>query len=160
MAESTNTIEGLAQLARIVREARGHRKIREFAKLAGLSHATISRIEKEDIASPSDTTFECLAEVTGKTFEELKAIARSQAPSPGKQVRVAEDVLPLVDELSDFEAARLAQIIVARLARMDVSMGTGATDSSSGLKLEINLMTPQQLGAILRSIGDRLADGG
>lgn len=79
-----NTIEGLAQLGQLVREARGKKSYRRFAIEAGLSEATIK---------------------------------------------------------------------VARLARMEVSM----TDTvQGGLSINVQLMSNSQLGAVLKTIGDRL----
>lgn len=150
---SGNTVEGLAQLSQLVRKVRGKKSYRRFAQEAGLSEATIKRIEDSMIKSPSDATFEGLARACKCSPEELRAIAREQNSLQTLRVSTAEDLIPLVNQLSDEQAARLAQYIVARLARMEVSM----TDTvQGGLSINVQLMSNSQLGAVLKTIGDRL----
>lgn len=113
------TLEGLRRLAQIVKDARRNRSYREFEELTGLSHATIRRLELEEVKEPKDSTLEAIAPHTPYSLEELKAIATEKESSPIREYRVAEDLLPYVNQLPDIEAARLAQMIVARLAGMD-----------------------------------------
>lgn len=150
---SGNTVEGLAELGQLVREVRGKKSYRRFAIEARLSEATIKRIEDGMIKSPSDATFEGLARACKKSQEELRAIAKQQTSVPTLRVSTAEDLIPLVNQLSDEQAARLAQYIVARLARMDVVM---SENQPGGLSINVQLMSNSQLGAVLKTIGDRL----
>ena len=119
MTKTLYTEMGLSKLAEIVRQSRGGRSFREFQAVTGVSHATIRRIELEEVKSPEDVTLAAIAPHTPYSYEELKAIATERKQQA--QVRsyhLAEDLLPYVNQLPDIEAARLAQMIVARLARM------------------------------------------
>lgn len=71
-----------------------------------------------------------------------------------EQYTVAEDLLPQVNQLTDIEAARLAQIIVARLAKMEAVIGQQSP--TEGLLLQIQLLDIDQLAETLRMIADRM----
>lgn len=146
-----NTPEGLSQLARIVKAARGHKSLRRFAKEAGLSQSTIQRIEEGVVGSPLDATFRGLARAMHRSPEELRAIAQGIPQSSVKTVQIAEDLIPLVNQLSATEKARLAQYVVASLAQTDVVM-----DDFSGSGIE--QLSNREIGALLKLIGDRLSN--
>lgn len=148
---SGNTIEGLAQLGQIVREARGKNSYRRFAKEAGLSEATIKRIEDGMIKSPQDTTFAGLARACKRSHEELRAIARQEVTLATRQVTVAEDLIPLVNQLSNTEAARLAQYIVGRLGNLDTEVLNPSQEN-------LRTLTNEQLSMVLRLVADRLQE--
>ena len=135
MARTLYTSAGLAKLAEIMEQARGGLSYREFEAVVGISHATIRRIEKGDVKEPEIATLKKLAPHTPYILTELIAICRG-TPNEETEVRqylVAEDVLPYVRELSDLEAARLAQIILARLVRMEpMERGVSPSNHSSG----------------------------
>ena len=117
------TEAGVSRLAAIVRQARGNRSYREFQNLTGVSHATIRRLELQEVKSPEDLTLAAIAPYTPYTYEELKAIATERQRGEIRSYRVAEDLLPYVRELPDSEAARLAQMIVARLGNIQCKCG-------------------------------------
>lgn len=139
------------QLARIVRSARGHKSLRRFSQEAGLSQSTIQRIEEATVMSPQDDTFQGLARAVGRSPEELRAIAQGVPQSSIRSVRIAEDLIPLVNQLPVVEKARLAQYLIASLARTDVAM---EEFSSSG----IEQLSNREIGVLLRAIGDRLSN--
>ncbi|NJP11518.1 MAG: hypothetical protein HC866_20285 [Leptolyngbyaceae cyanobacterium RU_5_1] len=56
--------------------------------------------------------------ITPFSLEELKAIAQERQAGKVRKYLIAEDVLPMVNELSEKEAARLAQMIIGKLARI------------------------------------------
>lgn len=129
------TQKGLQELARIVRQARGDYSYREFEAIITQSlekrkvpgrvpHATIRRIELCDFSQgPDNDTLAKIACVLPYTAEELRRIMSGQSImlqlGPGENIRQyerAEDVLPMVMELSDEEILRLGQMLLARLA--------------------------------------------
>lgn len=146
-----NTPEGLGQLARMVKAARGHKSLRRFAQEAGLSQSTIQRIEEAVVDSPSDITFQGLARAMRRSPEELRAIAQGIPQSSVREVRIAEDLIPLVNQLPATEKARLAQYVVASLAQTDVVLDDF---SSSG----IEQLSNREIGSLLKLIGDRLSN--
>jgi transcriptional regulator with XRE-family HTH domain len=111
VSESINTQQGLAELAILVRRARGSKGLREFAREANLDPMTIRRLEEQHTQNPSDTTFAALAHVVGVTFEELKAIA-SQSEQSANQTKARNQLNLLTD-------ADAIELIVERLKRMD-----------------------------------------
>jgi len=117
MSKSLYTPGGLQSLAAIVKRARGSKSLREFGDLVDVSHATIGRMERLEVTNPEDSTLEKLAPFTPYSLDELKAIGQEREQhSPVRDFRVAEDVWPMVDELPDAEMARLAKMIIDRLA--------------------------------------------
>lgn len=87
----------------------------------------------------------------GRSPEELRAIAQGVPQSSIRSVRIAEDLIPLVNQLPVVEKARLAQYLIASLARTDVAM---EEFSSSG----IEQLSNREIGVLLRAIGDRLSN--
>lgn len=118
MAKTLYTEAGLSTLANIIKQARGSMSYREFQEITGVSHATIRRLENVEVKAPEDATLAAIASQTPYAYEELKAIATQRQQIEVRKYLVAEDLLPYVNELPDVEAARLAQIIIARLAKM------------------------------------------
>lgn len=116
MTKTLYTEVGLSQLAEIIKQARGDRSYREFETVTGVSHATIRRLELCEVRTPEDATLSQIAPFTPYSYEELKAIAQERERGEIRKYRIAEDVLPIVNELPAVEAARLAQMIVGRLA--------------------------------------------
>lgn len=115
MAESINTLEGREALARIVRQARGRRTLRAFAKQVGVSHGVIAQLEKGLTKNPPDTTLSAIAPYTGFKFEELKTILTSRTPSETRRYRTAAEVWVVAKGLPPQEKALLGQMILAEL---------------------------------------------
>jgi transcriptional regulator with XRE-family HTH domain len=109
---SINTIEGREELARIVRQARGNRKVREFAREVGISHAAISKLEHGLTKDPADGTLLAIAPFTEFSFEELKSILASRVGTETRHYRTAQELWPLVRGLPPSEKARLGQMIL------------------------------------------------
>lgn len=101
--------------------------------------------------SPQDETFQGLARAVGRSPEELRAIAQGVPQSNIRSVCIAEDLIPLVNQLPVTERARLAQYVVASLVQTDVVM---EDFSSSG----IEQLSNREIGMLLRAIGDRLSN--
>lgn len=87
----------------------------------------------------------------GRSPEELRAIAQGTPQHSVRTVRIAEDLIPLVNQLPATEKARLAQYVVASLAQTDVVM-----DDFSGSGIE--QLSNREIGALLKVIGDRLSN--
>jgi transcriptional regulator with XRE-family HTH domain len=154
MGKTLYTYDGLEKLAEIIRTARGHEKVRPFARKVGVSHATIDRLENGEVLEPEITTLEKLAPHLGYTREELIAIcAGDNSPQPMRPYRLAEDVIPMVDQLPDREAAKVAQHIVARLAQPKVSLN-GV--KGEGVSFHLELMSQVDLAELLRAIATRV----
>ena len=117
MGRTLYTVEGLAKLGEIVRTARGNKSLREFGRVTGASHATITRLERGENKEPEITTLQRLAPHLGYSKEELIAICESSPRKPEvRMYRLAEDVLPVIAQWPDAEAAKVAQAIIARFA--------------------------------------------
>lgn len=115
---SLYTRDGLQKLAEIVRSARGNDSVRAFAKKAAVSHRTITRLEGADLQEPEVTTLQKLADLTGYAKEELIAILEGKEHSPEvREYRLAEDVMPIINQLPEIEAAKVAQMIISSLVR-------------------------------------------
>ncbi|MBW4694659.1 MAG: hypothetical protein KME27_23155 [Lyngbya sp. HA4199-MV5] len=119
MSKTLYTETGLARLAEIIKAARQHKSYREFEAVTGVSHATLRRLELCEVHNPEDNTLSQIAPLTSFTLEELKAIAQERERGKIRKYRLAEDVLPIVAELPNREAARLAQMIVGKLGGVD-----------------------------------------
>ncbi len=116
MSKTLYTDKGLVKLAAIVRQARGSLSFRKFEDLTDVSHATIRRLENHEVKNPEDSTLMQIATHTPYSYEELKAIAQERNTNKIRNYLVAEDIFPSTNELPEKEAARLAQMIVGRLA--------------------------------------------
>ncbi|WP_100898173.1 hypothetical protein [Nostoc flagelliforme] len=148
------TRAGLEKLAQIVRDARGQKSVRAFATAVGVSHRTIARIEDADLHEPEISTLQKLGPMTGYTKEELIAILEERHDDQAfREYRTAEDVMPMINQLPDTEAARVAQSIVARLARPKVSLNGVPGE---GLSLHMELMSQSNLADLLRAIAERI----
>lgn len=148
------TRSGLEKLAQIVKNARGTDSVRAFAKKAGISHRTVTRLEDADLQEPEVTTLQKIAPLTGYTKEELIAILESKPHGQEvREYRTAEDVMPIVNQLPEQEAARVAQHIIARLARPRVSLNGVPGE---GVSLHMELMSQRQVAELLRAIAERI----
>lgn len=148
------TYEGIEKLAEIIEKARGHLSKRAFAKKVGLSPPAIERILKGEVKEPELKTLEKLAPHLGYTRDELIAICASEnAPQPVREYKFAEDVIPVVDQLPDREAARVAQHIIARLSQPKVSLN-GV--KGEGVSFHLELMSQVDLADLLRAIATRV----
>lgn len=115
MTESINTIQGREALARIVRGARGDKKLRAFAREVGISHAALSKLEHALTKNPQDSTLLALARFTDFSFEELKGILASRITPEVRQYRTAQEAWVVVRSLPREEKALLGQLILAEL---------------------------------------------
>ena len=95
-----------------VKKARGSRSQRKFAKDIGVSFAAV-RSWEECESFPSQENLSLIASVLGLPLDEFLLYLNGE-PYPKPRYEKAEDLLPIVSELSDSEAARLIEIIVSR----------------------------------------------
>ena len=109
--------EARQRLSEAVKKARGSRSQRKFAKDIGVSFAAV-RSWEECESFPSQENLELIASVAGRSLEEFLLYLKGE-PYPESRFKSAEDLLPIVSELSDSEAARLIQIIVSRWRTSD-----------------------------------------
>lgn len=85
-----------------------------MAKALGVSYASV-RAWEECESFPSHENLELIASTLGQSLEELWLYLRGGERSHSKpHFKVAEDILAMVNELSDEEAARLVQMIMKR----------------------------------------------
>ncbi|WP_100899152.1 helix-turn-helix domain-containing protein [Nostoc flagelliforme] len=151
---SLYTRTGLEKLAEIVRSARGHDSVRKFATKAGISHRTVARLEEADLQEPEVSTLQKIAPLTGYSKEELIAILEAKPHNPKiREYRVAEDVIPLINQLPDSEAAKVAQHIIARLARPKISINGVPGE---GVSFHMELMDKKGMADLLRAIAERI----
>lgn len=145
---------GLEKLAEIVKAARGQDSVRNFAKKAGVSHRTITRLEEANLQEPEVSTLQKIAPLTGYTKEELIAILEGKSHSPEvREYRLLEDVIPIINQLPDTEAAKVAQHIIARLARPKVSLNG---IPGEGVSFHMELMNQKAMADVLRAIAERI----
>lgn len=112
------TTEGLQKLGEMIDAARGSMSVRAFARKTGVNYQTINRLLRLEVQEPEISTLEKLAPYLGRDKYQLIAICEGSRKSKQKsqEILIAEDVLPMIDQLPDLEAARVAQAILARLA--------------------------------------------
>ena len=111
------------RLSQAVRVIRGTRSQRRFAKDLGVSYATVRSWEACE-SLPGLESLEAIAGARSETLEEFLAYLRGE-PVEKPKPQVAEDLMPMVEQLSRGEVARLAQIIVGRLAGSKENFGVG-----------------------------------
>jgi transcriptional regulator with XRE-family HTH domain len=154
MAKTVYTWEGIQKLAEIIRAARGHLSGRAFAKKVGLSPTSIDRILGGEVKEPELKTLEKLAPHLGYTRDELIAICiGDNSPQPVREYRLAEDLIPMIDQLPDREAAKVAQHIIARLTQPKVSLNG---IKGEGVSFHLELMSQTDLADLLRAIATRV----
>jgi transcriptional regulator with XRE-family HTH domain len=129
--------------------------VRKFAAKAGISHRTVARLEEADLQEPEVSTLQKIAPLTGYSKEELIAILESKPYSPTtvREYRLAEDVIPIINQLPDAEAAKVAQHIIARLARPKITIN-GV--EGEGVSFHIELMDQKGMADLLRAIAERI----
>ena len=155
MGRTVYTYQGLEKLSGIIKTARGSKSVRKFAREVGVSYATISRLENGELKEPEMTTLQKLAQVTGYTKEELITICEDGVRPPEvRMYRLAEDVLPVIDQLPDAEAAKVAQHIISRLVRRPQPSFSEPLGNSVAFNLE--LMSNEQLAETLIAIANRI----
>ncbi|MEH2100568.1 MAG: helix-turn-helix domain-containing protein, partial [Nostoc sp.] len=138
----------------IVKTARGQDSVRAFAKKAGISHRTVTRLEEADLHEPEVTTLQKIAPLVGYSKEELIAILEAKAHTPEiRQYRIAEDIIPMINQLPDAEAAKVAQHIIARLARPKISING---IPGEGVSFHIELLNQKEMADLLRAIAERI----
>lgn len=103
------------KLSEAVRRARGDRAQRKFAKDLGVSYPAV-RSWEEGESLPGLENLELIADTLGYTLEEFLLYLRGEeSDSDRRRPKVAEDLMPVVDQLSRTELVRLAQILVSKL---------------------------------------------
>jgi transcriptional regulator with XRE-family HTH domain len=114
------------RLANLLKELRGERSQRSFAKLFGVSNQTVQNWEKQR-AWPDDGNLQRLAELKGWTLEQLKTYLNGETPADKSAscADVSEDSeLPLyvqqllakVRTLPFQAAAKVAQVALETMA--------------------------------------------
>lgn len=123
------TRKGVEDLARIVKQARGHMSYRDFEtylaeRLAEngiegkVPFSTLRRVELCDYSPGFGPDYDTLAKisyVTPYTIEELSAMVRERSLDMVRTYRVAEDVLPAIRELPRVQRLRLIQLIASEM---------------------------------------------
>ena len=152
LSKTLYTYEGIKKLAHIIRSVRGREGVRPFARKVGVSYATIDRLEKCEVLEPEIGTLEKLALHLGYTREELVAIcAGENAPQPAREFKTADDVFPIIDQLPEREAGKVAQYIISRLIQPKVTLNKG-----EGVKFQLELMSQEDLADLLEEVASRL----
>ncbi len=116
--------EGLKSMGDFIRRSRKRLglSLRAFAEKTDVSHYEIWALEHGEVKSPQPKILAKIAPYTPyKSWQQLLAIAcsdESAQTQPADKVQVAEDCLKYTEQLSDTEAARLGQLLFARLGRV------------------------------------------
>jgi transcriptional regulator with XRE-family HTH domain len=148
-----STLHGVSRLAKIVKRARATRSYKDFEQVVGVPHSTLRRIEEGLVREPEDHTLLAIAPHTPYIFEQLRSILNDRYPVPLEeiqQVRTAEDLMPLVRQLSSQESARLIQLIAAQLG--------GIEEPDIPTSSEVPELSSDEMAQVLRAIASRLRD--
>lgn len=117
------TPEGLAELSRIVKEARGNLTFEQFGKKVGLSHVTIWRIETQKAEYIRASSLSVLSPYLGYSLEQLIAIGRGDSPQeinmPATLLK-ADNVLPIIHQLPPAEKRKLREIDLGSMSDADL----------------------------------------
>lgn len=144
MSSNSHKKEYSYRLGKVVRQGMGELSYRQVEALTGVSHATIRRLilnsdgKGGTIKSVDTATLEKLAPFLGYSVEQLRSLISGSPENPRlaqsvaqfvlycwhfslikaqENISTAEDAMLIVEELSDYEALKLAQKILARLVR-------------------------------------------
>ena len=101
----------LENLGRLLQEKRGNRGIREVAREIGISHATLSRVERGNL--PDLENYQKICQWLGINVSTVTGVASAKPPMPAAQVhfRKAPTVSPKT-------AQALAQMILTAQAML------------------------------------------
>lgn len=117
------TAEGLAELSRIVKSARGKLPYEHFGKKVGLSSVTIWRIEMQKAEYIRASSLSILAPHLGYSLEQLIVIAGGKSPQNidmPQLLLTADNVLPIIHQLPPVEKRRLREIDLASMSDADL----------------------------------------
>lgn len=115
--------EGLARLAEIVKQKRGDLTISQFSRLAGLSFGTVRGIETVQQPKLRIATLAALAPLVGVSVEELLSICtirNTPSSPPCREFLIAEQVLPIIQQLPAEEKRRLREIDLQSMSKRDL----------------------------------------
>lgn len=103
------------RLSELVKNIRGERTQRQFAKQIGVSFAAV-RSWEEGESYPVLENLGKIASACGMTLEELLAYLKGEieAGELAPRARIAEDLLPYVNDLPREERKRLMQILIVK----------------------------------------------
>lgn len=117
------TPEGLAQLAQIVKEARGSLTKEQFGRKVGLSHVTLWRIETQKAEYIRASSLSILAPYVGYSLEQLIAIGKGEKPqeiSMPRTLLTADNILPIIHQLPPAEKRKLREIDLGSMSDGDL----------------------------------------
>lgn len=105
------------RLSEAVKKARSDRSQRKFAKDLGVSYPAV-RSWEEGESLPGLENLEAIAGSLGQTLEEFLVYLRDEEGEDSvPRVKVAEDLLPLAEHLSEAELKRLAKLLIDRIGK-------------------------------------------
>lgn len=117
------TKEGLLELARIVKEARGDKTYEQFGIVVGLSSVTLWRIEAMKAEYIRASSLSNLAPYLGYSLEQLIAIGKGEKPQkidmPATLLK-ADNVLPIIHQLPPAEKRKLREIDLDSMSDADL----------------------------------------
>ena len=106
------------RLAKFVIKLRAGRTQRSFARRLGVSYNAVRSWEMCE-SMPGITSLEKLAAYSGQSIEEVLAYLKGENNDELKkdvgELKVAEDFLPQIQNLSKEEVARLAKLLIEQL---------------------------------------------
>ncbi|WP_204151902.1 helix-turn-helix domain-containing protein [Leptolyngbya sp. CCY15150] len=105
-----------SRLSETVARLRGDRSIRRFAKDLGVSFPAARSWEEEE-SFPNLKNLEKIAQLDGKTLEEFLEYLRGDDWIAPNEITVAEDLLGFIEHLPKSEKVRLAQLLIAEVAK-------------------------------------------
>ena len=113
--------ESQQRLSSLIKQLRGERSQRSFAKTLGVSYAAI-RSWEEGESTPGLNSLEKIAQYTNQSLEQLLNYLKNTGEdksqvSPFPSFFLAEELIPEVKKLSRAEKSKLAQFLIQDLAK-------------------------------------------
>jgi len=117
------TPEGMAELSRIVKSARGNLTFEQFGQKVGLSHVTVWRIESQKAEYIRASSLSVLSPYLGYSLEQLIAIGKgqkSQKIDMPQTLLEPEQVLPIIQQLAPAQKRKLRKIDFGSMSNADL----------------------------------------
>lgn len=115
-------MDSLAQerLSNLIKELRGERSQRNFAKSLGVSYASV-RTWEEGESMPSVKNLKKIAKYSNQSVEELLNHLSGEGENKSSinkvpSLKIAEEVIPYIKDLPKKESAKLAKFLIEKIS--------------------------------------------
>ncbi len=102
-------------MAEILRDTKGDKTTRVFARELGIHHATLTRLLKGDV-SPDILTIYKISQKSSYSMGELIAIACGESPDI-PLLKTSEDAIKLIREMNPMERIKLVRMILEEMPK-------------------------------------------